>query len=189
MSMLARFTATLFVVGSSVLALHAVTSQTSPAAVVSGSVAVNRTTIALKHGRAYGFESATPGSRNVALLLADRPIDESALRQQLKIFEGTRIVPGAFSGAWASMFLEKKLQGIAFTWGADKQLMLNDIYAGGQESQFSLPDDSYVVTLKELTDKRISGTIKTVKPRIEVGGNLAVGVDATFDVPVGPLPK
>jgi hypothetical protein len=47
-----------------------------------------------------------------------------------------------------------------------------------------------VVALKELSEKRVSGTIKTVKPRLVVGSDeLAVGVDVTFDVPIGPLPK
>ena len=161
----------------------------SGTAVVAGTVAVGKTTIALKHGRAYAFDSVTAKGKNIALVLAERPIGEGPLRDQLKIFEGARIVPGAFTGAWAGMFMEKQLQGISFTWSPDKTLMLNEFYATGQDSQFGIPDDSFVITLKELSDKRVSGTIKTVKPRLEVGDNLSVGVDVTFDVPVGPLPK
>jgi hypothetical protein len=189
MSMVLRLSAPPILFAWCVLNLASVAAQ-GGATAVSGTVAVNKTTIALKHGRAYGFDSVTAAGKNIALLLADRPIDEAPLREQLKIFEGARVVPGAFTGAWAGMFLEKELQGIAFTWGADKKLMLNDIYADGQDSQFGLPDDSYVVTLKELSEKRVSGTIKTVKPRLVVGSDgLAVSVDVTFDVPVGPLPK
>jgi hypothetical protein len=189
MSMVLQLSASLFLLASCVLSLHAAAGQ-GGATAVSGTVAVNKTTIALKHGRAYGFDSVTAAGKNIALLLADRPIDEVPLREQLKIFGGARVVPGAFTGAWAGMFLEKKLQGIAFTWGADKRLMLNDIYADGQDSQFGLPDDSFVVTLKELSEKRVSGTMTTVKPRLEVGSDgLAITVDVTFDVPVGPLPK
>jgi hypothetical protein len=189
MSMVLRLSAPLILFAWCALSLTAGATQ-GGAAAVSGTVAVNQTTIALKHGRAYGFDSVTAAGKNIALLLADRTIDEAPLREQLKIFEAARVVPGAFTGAWAGMFLEKKLQGIAFTWGADKKLMLNDIYADGQDSHFGLPDDSYVVTLKELSEKRVSGTIKTVKPRLVVGSDgLAVSVDVTFDVPIGPLPK
>ena len=172
------------------LSTQAAAWQSGATAVVAGNVAVGKTTIALKHGRAYAFDSVTAAGKNIALVLADRPINERPLRDQLKIFEGTRIVPGAFTGAWAGMFMEKQLQGISFVWSPDKTLMLNDFYAAGQDSQFGMPDDSFVVTLKELSDKRVSGTIKTVKPRLEVGSdNLSVGVDVTFDVAVGPLPK
>ena len=190
MSKVLRLSAPVLLAFSYVLTLDSVAGQGGGATAVSGTVAVNTTTIAIKHGRAYTFDSVTAAGRNIALLLADRPVDEAPLREQLAVFAGARVVPGAFTGAWTGMFLEKKLQGIAFVWGADKTLMLNDIYAAGQDSQLGLPDDSYVVTLKELSENRVSGTIRTVKPRVVVGSDeLAVGVDVAFDVPVGPLPK
>jgi hypothetical protein len=187
--MVVRFRTALCLLVSGVLTLNVVAGQDG-ATTVSGTAAVNKTTMALKHGRAYAFDSVTGSGRNIALLLADRPVDEAPLREQLEIFAGVRIVPGAFTGAWAGMFLEEQLQGIAFIWGPDKKLLLNDIYVAGQDSQFGLPDDSYVVTLQELSEKRVRGTIKTVTPRLVVGSDaLSVGVDVTFDVPVGRLPK
>ncbi len=187
MSKLARTCAPL-VLAWGLLTLSVMASQGGSGPVVSGTVTVNKTTIAIKNARAYAFDGAA--GKNIALLLADRAVDEAPLREQLEIFAGARIVPGAFTGAWAGMFLDKKLQGVAFTWGADRKLMLNEIYAAGQDSQFSLPDDSYLVTMKETSEKRVSGAIRTVKPRVVVGSDdMSVGVDVKFDVPVGPLPK
>jgi hypothetical protein len=154
--------------------------QTGTAA---GTVVVNGSSVALKHGVAYGY-----GDKLVSLLLSDRPVSVADFKENFAGRAGDPVFPpGMVTGAWTSIHNEGKVKGIALTFKPDKTLMMDDVMVGKPNDTFGVTGSEYTIAITQLTPTRIAGTIKTVKPVVEVG-SYKYGLDAKFDLPVQPLP-
>jgi hypothetical protein len=161
----------------------AVHGQTGAPGSAAGTAVVNGNSVTLKHGVAYGY-----GDKLVSLLLSDRPVSVADFKENFAGRAGDPVFPpGMVMGAWKSIYNEGKVKGVALTIKPDKTLMLDDIMVGKPNDTFGVSDSEYTLAITQLTPTRIVGTIKTVKPQVELG-SYKYGLDAKFDLAVQPLP-
>lgn len=147
---------------------------------VQGLVTVGTTRIGLAHGMAVAY-TASNGPL-ISVVLADKPIDAKAFAADTKTGAGEALVAGLFEGAWKAQHLAKKFSGVSFTIGPDG-LLSEEFLIGGRNNTFSVGDDAYVLTLKSRSP-RLSGTLKTKAPAVDIGGGRSAGLDAFFDIAV-----
>jgi hypothetical protein len=147
-----------------------------------GTVTVAKTKVTVTNVMAIGYKA--PNGQMISVLLSDKPANAKEFATDTRIGAGESYVPGIFEGAWKSQHGGKRLSGFMFTIGPKGALLTEEFLVGGQNNTFMIGSDEYVLDLKS-TSPRLVGSIKTKKPSVDIGGGRTVGLDATFDVPVG----
>jgi hypothetical protein len=165
--------------------LVAATLAAQAPAPATGSIAVDKTTVALRSASAVACPGAT--GRFVSVLLSDKAADPKTFAEYTRIGAGERYVPGTFEGAWAAMHMEKGFSGFTFSVDANNQILTNQILVGGQQNMFSLSPDDLVLEVKS-TSPRFSGRVRGKEAVLDLGEH-KVSLDATFDVPAGEAGK
>ena len=147
---------------------------------VQGTATVGTTKVVLTSGMAVGYKA--PNGQLISVVLSDKPVDAKEFATDTKTGPGEPLVSGLFEGAWKSQFMGKKFSGFTFTIGPNG-LMTDEFLVGGRNDAFSIMSDNYVLDLKTRTP-RLTGTIKTKTPTVDLGGGRRAGLDATFDLAV-----
>ena len=153
----------------------------SQAATVTGAISVGKVKVAPKFASAVGYTA--PNGRLVSVLVSDKPADRKEFLQLTKVGANEPLVAGIFEGAWKSLFFERKLSGFVFSVNADRKILSNEFLVGGKDDAFSIADDDLVLEVTS-TAPRFAGRIRTKEPILSLGTQ-KVGLDVTFDVPVG----
>jgi hypothetical protein len=147
---------------------------------VSGTIVVNATTIAPTAVSAVAYKA--PNGQLISVLVSDKAADRKEFLERTKVGPGEPLVSGIFEGAWKSLHLEKALSGFVFTITSDRRIVSNEFLVGGDDA-FSISPDDLVLELTS-TAPRLTGRIRTKEPTVDLGSQ-KVGLDLTFDVPVG----
>jgi hypothetical protein len=147
---------------------------------VQGTATVGTARIALAAGMAVAYDA--PNGRLVSVVLSDRPADAKEFAADTRTGAGEPLVAGVFEGAWKAQHLGKKLSGVTFTIGPTG-LISEEFLVGGRNNTFSIGTDEYLLDVKTRTP-RLSGTIKTRTPAVDLGGGRSAGLEASFDIAV-----
>jgi len=154
---------------------------------VSGTLVVNGTKVPVRHVTAVTYDTPSPG-RLISVLVSDKPVDPKTFQEYTRIGPGERYVAGIITGAWVAMHAEDKaFSGFSFTLDSQNRPILDDVLVGTREDNFSILDDYLIVEVTSRTP-RLVGRIRTKEPMIELNTE-KVGIDLTFDVPVGEMGK
>ena len=160
------------------LAAALVSAQASK---VSGTITVDAKKIPAQAVSAVGYKA--PNGQLISVLVSDKPANHKEFLELTRVGAGEPLVAATFEGAWKSMHFENALSGFVFTVTADRRLMTNEFLVGGNGNTFSIPNDDLVLELTSTTP-RLTGRIRTTQPILEMAGQ-KMGLDVTFDVPVG----
>ena len=147
---------------------------------VQGTATVGTTKVTLTNGMAVAYKAAN--GPLISVVLSDKPVDAKEFAADTTTGPGEPLVAGVFEGAWKSQHIGKKLSGVTFTIGPNG-VMSDEFLVGGRNNTFSIGTDEYLLELKSRTP-RLTGTLKTKTPAIDLGGGRTAGLNATFDLAV-----
>jgi hypothetical protein len=154
---------------------------------VTGTLVVNGKKIPIQHITAVTYDTPSPG-RLVSVLVSDKPADPKTFREYTRIGPGERYVAGMITGAWVTMHTDDKaFSGFSFTIDTKRRIILNDVLVGSRDDNFSFSDDYLIVELTSLTP-RVTGRVRTKEPVVTLNTE-KIGIDLTFDAPVGEVGK
>ena len=147
---------------------------------VQGTATVGTTKVMLTNGMAVAYKA--PNGQLISVVLSDKPVDAKEFAADTRTGPGEPLVLGLFQGAWKSQHIGKKISGFTFTIGPNG-VMDEEFLVGGRNNTFSIGSDEYVLDVKTRTP-RLTGTLKTKTPAIDLGGGRSAGLDAAFDLAV-----